>query len=176
MERERAGDLTRQRFEALFDAHERAVLAYALRRLARRADADDVVSETFAIAWRRLNEVPPEPLPWLLATARRIVANQNRGERRREALRTIVERERPPGPPEERGLLDALASLREKDRESLLLVAWEGLSYADAARVMDCSVAAFAARHTRARTRLASALEATPPALQSAIRAEELGS
>src|SRR2546423_158376 len=45
------------RFEALFHQHADAVLAYAIRR----SDADtaeEVVAETFAVAWRRLDVVP----------------------------------------------------------------------------------------------------------------------
>ncbi len=162
----------RGRFEALFDAHERPVLAYAARRLARRSDAEDVVSETFAVAWRRLDDVPADALPWLLATARRVVANQNRGERRRTALREAIGRERPDTSDDDHGLVEALASLREGDREALLLVAWEGLTHAQAAAVIGCSASAFAARHARARRRLASALEASHPGAPAAVNAE----
>ena len=42
------------RFDALFSEHQRAVLAYAARRTASLADAEDIASETFAIAWRKL--------------------------------------------------------------------------------------------------------------------------
>src|SRR3954463_5714672 len=58
-------------FEAAFRAHVRAVRAYALRRTAPE-DASDVVAETFAIAWRRWDDAPADPLPWLLGIARRV--------------------------------------------------------------------------------------------------------
>jgi DNA-directed RNA polymerase specialized sigma24 family protein len=64
-----------ERFACVFDEHVRAVSAYALRRTTP-AEADDVVAETFLIAWRRLNEIPPDPKPWLLGVARRALANQ----------------------------------------------------------------------------------------------------
>lgn len=52
----------RERFEQVFEAHFRAVSAYALRR-ATRAEAEDVVAETFLVAWRRLDEVPGDAKP-----------------------------------------------------------------------------------------------------------------
>ncbi|MDA0173538.1 sigma-70 family RNA polymerase sigma factor [Solirubrobacter taibaiensis] len=73
---------TRQaRFEALFDEHYEAVHRYALRR-AEPPLAEEVVNEAFLVAWRRLDEVPEEPLPWLYGTAKHVLAN-----RRRDAAR-----------------------------------------------------------------------------------------
>ena len=123
-----------RRLEALFAAHARAVRAYALRRI-DPATADDIVSEVFVIAFRRLEEIPDQPLPWLLATARRVLANHRRAEGRRHALTAQlgvlhagVWGEEPDGATE---LLGAVARLRESDREILLLVAWEDLDPAD---------------------------------------------
>ena len=61
--------------ERLFDQHYAAVLAYGLRR-APRAVAEDVASETFVIASRRIDEVPAAALPWLYGVARRVLANE----------------------------------------------------------------------------------------------------
>jgi RNA polymerase sigma-70 factor (ECF subfamily) len=73
---------TRQaRFEALFSEHYEAVHRYALRR-AEPPLAEEVVNEAFLVAWRRLDAVPEEPLPWLYATAGHVLAN-----RRRDAAR-----------------------------------------------------------------------------------------
>jgi len=55
-------------------------------------------------------------------------------------------------------LASALATLGERDREVLLLTAWEGLAPGEAATVLGCSRNAFAVRLHRARRRLASAL------------------
>ncbi len=115
----------RRRLEALFHEHADAVHAYALRRI-DAASADDTVSEVFAVAWRRLDEVPGAALPWLLACARRVLANQRRGQRRAGSLRSRLAADRPPALPtdESDGLLrQALNQLRERDREVLLLTA-----------------------------------------------------
>jgi DNA-directed RNA polymerase specialized sigma24 family protein len=153
--------------EALWHEWHRHVLAYALRR-ADPATAEDVVAETFAIAWRRLAEMPDRPLPWLLGVARRVLANHRRGERRRRAL---VDRlpvpAAPEGAPAGRAL-GALASLRERDREVLLLHAWEGLDHAEAGTVMGCSAATFAVRLHRARRRFERELERVDAAAEVA--------
>jgi RNA polymerase sigma-70 factor (ECF subfamily) len=56
----------RDYFEALYAEHAGTVRAFARRRVAA-GDADDVVAEVFLAAWRRLSDVPSEPLPWLLS-------------------------------------------------------------------------------------------------------------
>jgi RNA polymerase sigma-70 factor (ECF subfamily) len=72
-------------FEALFHQHADAVLAYAIRRSDVDA-AEEVVAETFAVAWRRLDVVPDPALPWLLGVVRRVLANELRSLGRAEAL------------------------------------------------------------------------------------------
>lgn len=47
-------------FTALFEAHHRDLLRYAIRRVADPADAADAVAETFTIAWRRLRSSTPQ--------------------------------------------------------------------------------------------------------------------
>ena len=153
-----------RRLEDLFAEHAQAVRAYALRRI-DPSTADDVVSEVFVVAFRRLEEIPDEPLPWLLATARRILANHRRAAGRREAataqltaLHTGLWRDDMADEPE---LLGALAKLSERDREILLLVAWEDLDPASAAAALGCSRATFAVRLHRARRRLAATMTQT---------------
>ncbi|MDO8184596.1 sigma-70 family RNA polymerase sigma factor [Conexibacter sp. JD483] len=164
-------DPARARLEALYVAHAVAVHAYARRRT-DPASAEDLVAETFLVAWRRLDRVPADALPWLYATAGRLLANHRRGEARRAALAARVGRERAvvagiggaaAGGTElsddgER-LLRGLAALRPADREALLLTAWEGLEPARAATAMGCTKATFHVRLHRARRRLEAALE-----------------
>jgi RNA polymerase sigma factor (sigma-70 family) len=151
------------RFEQLYREHAPRVIAYAARRLPRDVVAD-VVAETFSVAWRRLDLVPVEPGPWLLAVARRVSANQRRSLRRRAALAeraaahalVFFEVEDPPA------VLEALATLSERDREALLLAAWDGLSAAEAAAVLGCSATAYRLRLYRARRKLAARLTPNP--------------
>lgn len=155
-----------ERFEALWTEYYPSVVAYASRRAGPDVAAD-VAAGSFAVLWRRIDDPPAEPLPWLYAVARRELANQRRGDNRREALRSRLRLGRPdryqvPDPADgaTEGLRarSALARLRPADREVLMLVAWEGLDPAQAAAALGISPAAFAVRLHRARRRLESQL------------------
>ena len=163
-----AGDQDR-RFESCFRDNYPAVLAFAIRRLPDRATAEDAASETFAVAWRRRDLIPDEPLPWLFGIALRVVANQRRSVQRRDRLGDRLEQEAgsgadAPEPADALGRRDAFSRafqrLSEDEREVLRLVAWDGLSTREAASVLGCSAAAFRVRLHRARRRLAKHLEA----------------
>jgi RNA polymerase sigma-70 factor (ECF subfamily) len=154
-------ELAEARFASLYRDHEREILRYALRRSSDPDDAADVVAETFLVAWRRLGDVPlgDEARLWLYATARRVLANQRRGAGRRtrlaERLREELRRQLPAQPvAERRGVLEALAGLREADRELLMLVGWEELTPSQAARVLGISAMTARTRLHRARRRL----------------------
>lgn len=146
-----------QRFEQIYATHCEAVRAY-VRRRAPEAVVDDVVSETFVVCLRKLDRVPAEPLPWLYAVARKTLANERR--RRARVAPSDVRLDAEPRPVGDGVLAAAFNRLSEKDREVLRLVAWEGLSLADAASVLGCSGVACRVRYHRAKSRLASRLEA----------------
>jgi RNA polymerase sigma-70 factor (ECF subfamily) len=148
----------RERFAALYEAHGAAVLAYARRRVGAD-DAEDVLAETFLVAWRRRRDVPADALPWLYAVAGNVVRNRLRAGRRRDALRArIAAGTAPAEAAPDPKLRDALARLKPIDREALLLTAWEQLPPERAARAAGCSRATFHVRLHRARGRLAQAL------------------
>ena len=115
-------------------------------------DADDVVAETFAVAWRRIDVVPEPAIGWLIVTARNVVSGRRRTERKHVDLaRLAAETARHDEPAAEevavrrRAVLDALDALSEREREALLLTAWDGLDHAAAAAVAGCSTRAFRA-------------------------------
>lgn len=150
-------------FDALFRAHYADLYRYALRRCVTSEDAEDLVAETFAVAWRRRGGLPDgnEARLWLFGTARLLRMNQLRSMSRQRAL---VDRIRSWGSRFQRrdvadGIADrsrigkALAALADTDREVLLLVAWEGLSSTEVATVLDISSAAARKRLERARIR-----------------------
>lgn len=157
-------------FEALFREQSRLVAAYLLSR-ADRDLAYDALARTFEVAWRRLEDVPADPFPWLLGVARRVLSELRRAQGRREALvERFVGQEADLGRTadvaelsvERLAALHALRSLSAADREVLLLVAWEGLTQAQAAGVLGCSRGAFALRLHRARARLRAQLGTAP--------------
>jgi RNA polymerase sigma factor (sigma-70 family) len=168
-----------QLFEELFRQNYAAVRGYALRRTSPEA-AQDAVAETFLVAWRRLDDVPEDALPWLFGVARRVLANQRRASGRGEALQQRLAGAgagRPASPEESVTESDvvraALARLSERDREALMLVAWHGLSRKRAARAAGCTRTAFDVRLHRARRRLAAQLEILdpPPVAANAVEA-----
>ncbi|MGZ4450672.1 MAG: RNA polymerase sigma factor [Nocardioides sp.] len=141
-------------------------LVEPLRRfLARRTDpatAEDVLADTLLVCWRRVDELPEEPLPWAYAVARHALANAQRGARRQVRLAARVAvvdppRESVPGPgesPPDAGLGEALARLRPDDAELLRLWAWEQLTPAEIATVLDITSNAASIRLHRARQQL----------------------
>jgi RNA polymerase sigma-70 factor (ECF subfamily) len=154
----------RGRFEALYSRHAPAVKAYVLRR-GGDSDADDLVTEVFLVCLRRFDEIPTEPLPWLLSVARRVLSTHRRGERRRNALKERIALESSDVLPLWDGLdpvlAGALRGLSEADRELLLLIAWEGLSPSQAAAALGLNPAAVRVRLYRARSRFITALKDT---------------
>lgn len=158
------------RFRELFDRHHRALSAYFLRRIPDRSDAFDATEEVFLVAWRRLDSVPQgeAALLWLYGVARKVLANHRRGFARRLRLRARVAAEpviRPEDPSSDQALIDidaerlrnALSTLRQSDRDVLLLTYWEQLSHEDVGRVLGCSTEAVHVRRYRALKRLRNA-------------------
>jgi RNA polymerase sigma-70 factor, ECF subfamily len=133
----------RERFEAVYRELYAPICGYVLRRVRHPEDAAEAIAETFATLWRRFERCPrgDELRPWLFGVARRVVANQRRGERRRSALgerlaanldHSEFETIRPAEQSSE--LARAFATLSESDRELLSLLAWEGLTREELAR------------------------------------------
>jgi RNA polymerase sigma-70 factor (ECF subfamily) len=146
-----------QRFEQIYAEHHEAVRAY-VRRRAPEAVVDDVVADTFLVCLRKIHRVPAEPLPWLYAVARRTLANERRRRARTTPGHVVLAGD--PTPVGDGALATAFNALTERDREVLRLVAWEGLTLADAARVLGCSTVACRVRYHRAKSRLAVRLDA----------------
>jgi RNA polymerase sigma-70 factor (ECF subfamily) len=156
-------------FEALYAATFSQILGYALRRCDQPEDAADVVAETFAIAWRRVDAVPPgeQARLWLYGVARNVLANHRRAAARRQGLSMALAAEvadlYAPGPEDSaelRTINRVFRELPDVDRELLSLVAWEGLDHGEIAKVLDCSRNAVRIRLHRARRRLAASLAA----------------
>ena len=172
-----------QLFEDAYRSSGTAVLGYALRRSASREDALDVVAETFATAWRRRTDMPADPQevrPWLFGIARWCLANAarrtNRASRLGERLADSLADVAVPDPStlhehrtESRLVREALEQLSTEDRELVTLIAWEGLTPAQAATALGLSAGTARVRLHRARTRLRMAL-ATPAHVEETDR------
>ena len=150
-------------FTAVVEEHSTALVRYFARR-APRQDAEDLAADVFTTAWRRRADVPDEAvLPWLYRTAGFTLANHRRktvdlpvGEVPEAGTTRVAD------DPELSALFDAelrgaLASVGERDRDILLLHAWEGLSGEELATALGISRSGADAALSRARKRLREA-------------------
>jgi RNA polymerase sigma-70 factor (ECF subfamily) len=161
-------------FEELFVSNYEDLLRFAVRRVGAN-DAQDVVSEVFAVRWRRRDEMPKDAARlWLFGVANGVISNSDRSARRETRLR-----ERAQGDPSSSyaehssdhadsaatrtAVLAALATLSHQDQEALRLTEWEGLRPFEAACVLGLSQSLFRVRLHRARRRLATALSDLRP-------------
>jgi RNA polymerase sigma factor (sigma-70 family) len=158
-------DAARERFSALYSAHSRDVLAYALRRIDPPAAAE-VAADTFLVVWRRLDDVPPEPEArlWIFGAARRVLANERRSSSRRDHLHSRIVaaaeaaiRELDVTTADTSEVDAAMARLGGGDGELLRLTYWEGFTPAELAVVMGTGPSTVRSQLTRARQRFAQA-------------------
>ena len=161
------------RFTALVREHQRGLFAH-VRVVYPHVDADAVVNDTFTAAWQRIDDIELDgAATWLRATARYIVQNRRRGERRWQALNDKVARLDPvayaPPPDHDAGIelqmvMEALASLSSSDREVLLMTAMDDLSPEDVGEILGVRANAAKVHVSRARARLRAAVaERTGP-------------
>lgn len=161
--------MTREaRFRELFQTTYSVLARYGRHRGVAGEDLQDLLADTYEVAWRRFDDVPSgdEALPWLIAVARNHLRNHRRRLRRDRGLLGRL------GPPETtsgpavpgaedwRVVRQALARLRAVDRELVLLVAWDELSPTQAAAALGITRGAARTRLHRARVRLAADVEA----------------
>jgi RNA polymerase sigma-70 factor (ECF subfamily) len=167
------GNTAEDAFRRLYAQNFGAIRNYALRRVRRADDATDLVAETFLVAWRRWAEVPPgdEALLWLYGVARLVLANHQRGERRRQQLGSRLQLElrdhlTTPDPAGElvevQAVEAALAALPPADREVLELTVWEQLAPREIAVALGLSSDVVRARLSRARSRMRTQLDHDP--------------
>lgn len=158
-------------FAAIYTAHRSAIVRYLRRRLGDDA-AEDAAAEVFARAFRRFPDFRDEhgtPLPWLYGIAAHVISERSRAERRRLRLMARVAREAHPGGASgdhpgasdragastfeglDPTLLTLLGKLKPADRETLLLLAWGELSYAEVATAQEIPIGTVRSRMARVR-------------------------
>jgi RNA polymerase sigma factor (sigma-70 family) len=161
-----------EQFAVVFDRHAPRIHRYIARRAGRQV-ADDLVAETFLAAFAKRHGYDagyPDAGPWLYGFATNPLGQHRREEVRRLRLgRAAIPELDVPGHADRvsadvtarslRGALaGALAALPPGDRDVLLLIAWEQLSYEDAARALGIPVGTVRSRLHRVRTGLRSQL------------------
>ena len=140
-----------------------------LRFIERRGfdhESEDIAATAFATAWRKFDERPEDPRPWLFGIARNLMANSRRGRWRKQALEVRVQSElqvlsyfSTESVDARLDVARAWATLTAQDQEVLSLIAFEGLTPDEASAVLETKRTTFAMRLTRARKRLKSAID-----------------
>ncbi len=154
-------------FAEIFDRHYVAVRRCLARR-ASSAEADDLASMTFVVAFERRRSFRPDSTsarPWLLGIATNLLHERHRVERRERGTLVLLNAERPANDhgasdgPDTDQLAEALATLDSAQRDVLLLHAWEELSYEEIAEALDIPIGTVRSRLARARAHLRSRLD-----------------
>ena len=167
-----------ERFALLFDRHAPRIHRYFARRVGREA-ADDLVAETFLAAFAKRRgyiTAHRDAAPWLYGIATNLVGQHRRDEVRQFRIRQAAWPDlAQPGHADRvtadvtarsvrQQLAAALAELPDADRDVLVLIAWEQLSYTETARALAIPVGTVRSRLNRARARLRVTLAAAGPA------------
>ena len=174
----------RARFEALFRDTRTDLLAYIRRRSRSADDAADVLAETYLVAWQKLDVIPSggQARLWLFGVARNLLL---KGASRRVTRDALVERlaaelrsaeplQAPVETERSAALRTAVAALPERQREVVMLTAWEGLTPKEIAAVTRTPVNLVRVRLHRARARLKrSVARPRPPTARHAGYAAE---
>jgi len=156
-------------YTALLDRHSRAVFRYAWGLADERSDVDDIVQETFLVAWRRRRDigvVGASALPWLLTTTRYVAMNTNR-QRRSTRTDEVDEHSgaseawyrqvaRDEAVHQLRWVRAEIAALDSPDRELCELCLLQGRSYDEAASMLGLTTTNARKRIQRSRARLRS--------------------
>jgi RNA polymerase sigma factor (sigma-70 family) len=163
-------------FARLYDRHAADIHRYAARRLGDGV-ADDITADTFLAAFRqrhRFDTDRPNARPWLYGIAANLISRHRRTEVRalRALARTGVDPvaeswadrvdSRVTAQAAHGRLAEALATLADRDRNVLLLVAWADLSYPEVAEALSIPVGTVRSRLNRARRKVRTALGADP--------------
>jgi RNA polymerase sigma-70 factor (ECF subfamily) len=171
--------MTDEHFRALFADNFDDVWRFARRRTLTAEEADDVSSETFAVAWRRRDDLPPGAARlWLFGVARLVLANLQRESRRRARLQLRLAGFRPepqPAPQVDDAVWQSLATLSAADRDLLLMRAWDALDVPQIAELLGIGPATVSSRLHKARKRLRRELDRRDPGWSGQVLSESPG-
>src|ERR1039458_3666222 len=156
-----------EKFNRFVLEHSSFVLKYLRNRMSQNSvvAAEDILNDVMKIAWKRLDSIPEAAeRPWLVAVARNRVLNERAKRSRRNRINQLIPRRGASPSAEELSIADstlrtALLALRESDRETILLVYWEGLKPEELALALGTSSRTAAVRLSRAKQSLMKLLE-----------------
>ncbi|UNK70931.1 RNA polymerase sigma factor [Microbacterium sp. H1-D42] len=161
-----------ERFSEIFERHIAALSTYVARRVGPEV-SDDIISETFLIAFRkrrRFDQDRASALPWLMGIATRVLSQHRREQASHwRALQSAyaasddvaiddVDRSvtRLDASAEVERLYPRIAALSAADREVLFLHAWGDLTYEEIASALRMPIGTVRSKLSRIRTKLAA--------------------
>jgi RNA polymerase sigma factor (sigma-70 family) len=162
---------------ALFERHVHELLRYCACRVGAEA-AEDVVADTFLIAYRRWDSFDParaSPLTWLYGIATRVAHRHRRAESRRLALYARsatsdvqdgfaeASAARADAQRAHKRIAAALAQLSSRQRDVVLLFAVAELEYSEIADALNIPMGTVQSSLHRARAKMRAALGDAPP-------------
>ncbi len=154
-------------FEALIRQHQRMVHSLCFRMTGSVADAEDLAQDTFIQAYRHISQFRREAKvsSWLYRIAMNLCLNW---QKRRQRLERLYREwaQNPPAPAEvdkrTQAVAEALQKLHPKQRAAIVLTVQEGLTHAEAARILGCSETTVSWRLFAARRKLKKLLAVAP--------------
>jgi RNA polymerase sigma factor (sigma-70 family) len=154
-------------FIAIHKGNYPRVYKFVRRRVESAELAEELTADVFRVVWQKWDDAPQADIAWQFAVARNLIGNAYRSRDRQLALQEKLQGMavlRFDGESGNVAVQDALAGLREKDRDILQLAYWDELSTAEIAAVLQCSESAAKVRLHRAR---AAFRRHMPPGVES---------
>lgn len=153
-------------FHAFYSRYHSLLLGVAQQRLVGMSSAEDVVAETFAIAWSHHREGRNLTLPWLYQVLRNLIGNEYQRASRATDLvdrmgaslgSNVVEF----AVDEAMSLRALIRELPDEDRDLIYMAYWEDLSRNELAAILGCSSTAVRLRLMRAKRRLKALVDSS---------------
>ena len=154
------------------------VYRYVRRRVESPELAEELAADVFRVVWQKWHDEPHADIAWLLTVARNLIGNAYRSRDRLVALQAKLRASaslRSGAESEDLAVHDAMAALRDSERDILQLAYWDELSVAEIAGVLQCSEAAAKVRLHRARAAFRKQLPVTPGASKHNSVTQKMG-
>lgn len=167
----RTRDAAADRLSDVLSRDSGGLLRYLERRLGHD-DAADALADVMLAAWRQVKKLPHEDEParmWLYGIARNVLANSQRGDRRRLGLADRLRgdlhtAERTAHPAYEGAdVRDAITRLSPDHAELVRLIHWDGFTITEASQILAISASTGRTRYQRAREELRASLGQPDP-------------
>ena len=154
------------------------VYKYVRQRVESPELAEELAADVFRVVWQKWHDQPHADIAWLLTVARNLIGNAYRSRDRLVALQAKLRASaelRSGAESEDLAVHDAMAALRDSERDILQLAYWDELSVAEIAGVLRCSEAAAKVRLHRARAAFRKQMPVAPGASKQNSATQKMG-